>query len=79
MGGFGATVRNKSRMADIAKDLQMAKYSDTCHIWDAPIGWQIASYSNREKGVSCFYYPSERGAAASIGETESCERERTMK
>jgi hypothetical protein len=30
------------------------------HIWDAPIGWQMASFSNWEKGMCCFYYPTDR-------------------
>jgi len=30
------------------------------HIWDAPIGWQLASFSNWEKGMACFYYPSDK-------------------
>ena len=23
-----------------------------------PIGWQVASFSNWEKGMGCFYYPT---------------------
>ena len=30
------------------------------HIWDAPIGWQVASISNWEKGMGCFYYPTDK-------------------
>jgi hypothetical protein len=36
------------------------------HIWDAPLGWQMASFSHWEqkKGMSCFYYPTDRQKVA---------------
>jgi hypothetical protein len=30
------------------------------HIWDAPLGWQQASFSERAKGLSVFYYASDK-------------------
>ena len=52
------TLKDSSRF--LATPIMMSVGKRLAHIWDAPVGWQQASFSERARGMYVFYYASDK-------------------